>query len=262
MIDQNSTYTFEFRWQDSKNETQLRKRHVKIGELWEKFDLAANWRREGKPSEVRTCSFYGPGIGREKVHELAKDRLREILEPLGLVPLEPAYVGLLWADLAHEPGYHLYKVRSETVELEDYERPYLIQHTIERVDDAKVDTAFYWATERCWQSLGVWVNHAPAIVFAGDFFKADTALQDCAQVAGQLYDGRLVRASVRYDWRGRDRRPYPYMKPDRARPRIQDLRSRYPNASEDLAVVPTLVLQREYGYGIHTGISPSPAFAG
>jgi len=256
-----SVYTFEFRWQDAHHQTQLRKRYVPIAELWPKFDLAADWRRGGKPSDVRTVSFYGPGISRSLCDELARDRLREVLEPLGLVPLEPAYVGLLWARLDGEDGYHLYKVRSESVILEGFERPYLIHHGLEQVDDDKVDQAFWWAQEKCWMSRGIWLNDCPALVFMGNHLTCWQALEDISEVARHFVNGRPLLAKVRYDYRGKENR-YPYMRPTRLRARIQDLRSRYPRATEDLAIVPTEVLRREYGEGLPTGISPTPALAG
>ena len=259
MIDHASKYTFEFRWNDARGQTQLRRRVVLIVDLWKSFDLAANWRRTGKLSEGRTCSFYGPGIGRSLCDELARDHLRETLEPLGLVPLEAAYCGLLWAWLDGE--YALYKVRTETVELEGYERPHLVHYGLDRVEDDKIGAVFKWSHEKCWFDKGVWINDHPAIAFMGNHIVLWQALGEIPQVAKYFVDGRLPSASVRYDYRNSNPK-YPYMAPTRLRDRIQDLRSRYPFATEDLAVVPQVILQRDYGYGISTGISPTPAFSG
>lgn len=261
-ITPNAVYTFEFHWQDADNVTQKRVRRVPIAELWDKFDLACEWRRNSKPSQVRTASVYGPGIMRRTCHEMSRDHLRETLEPLGLIPFEPCYVGLVWASLAGSDGYHLYKVRQETAELDGFERPYVTQNALEMVDDEKVDTAFYWAMEKCWHPFPTWLNDRPAIAYCGDHSKCERAMANIGDIAPQLYDRRLIRSSVRFDWRGKEFRPYPYMKPTRLRTRIQDLRSRYPNASEDMAVVPRIVLERDYGRGLPTGISHTPAFAG
>lgn len=260
-IDTTSVYTFEFRWQDARNQTQLRTRRVPIAELWEKFNLAADWRRAGRPSEVRTVSFYGPGIGRSLCTEYTRDHLRETLEPLGLVPLEPAYVGLLWAWLSEDDQYTLYKIRQETVEMDGFERPYLVQYGLDEIDQAKVEVAFRWAGELGWFSVGVWINDRPGLVFVGNHLVAWKALEECPRVARHFVNGRLLQAKVRYDFTNRHPK-YPYMLPTRIRDRIQDLRSRYPRATEDLAVVPASILRRDYGNGIETGISPTPAFAG
>jgi len=260
-IDLNSRYVFEFRWQDANNQTQLRKRRVPLADLWQKFNLAADWRRAGRPSEVRTVSFYGPGISRSLCDEMARDHLREVLEPLGLVPLEPAYCGLLWAWLSDSDGYVLYKIRQESVALDGFEKPYLVTYGLEQVEADKIEVAFYWSIEKCWFSRGVWINDRPGLAFMGNHLVAWKALEECPRVSRHFIDGHLPLAKVRYDFKGKDNR-YPYMAPTRSRPRIQDLRSRYPRATEDLAVVPASILQRDYGYGLPTGISPSPAFAG
>lgn len=258
MITHDAMYTFEFTYR-SKQGMIKQHRRVPVGELWERFGQACDWRRSGPAEQVRSASVYGPGVYRTACTEYERDHLRSLLEPLGLVPFEPAYVGLLWANLGH--GYVLYKVRRETVEMEDYERPHVATTSLEPVDAEKVEAAFCWASEKCWHVKGVWVADAPGLAWMGDWDTLANALQDCPQVARKLFEGRLITASVRYDWQN-PTGSYPYMRPTRLRARIQDLRARFPSAVEDLAVAPTCVLHRRYGDGLPTGISPTPAFAG
>jgi len=257
-MDQVYTFTFTF-----KANGQIRKqtRRVPIAELWQKFNLAADWRREGVPEENRRSEVYGPGLSKVICDEYARRRLREILEPLGLVPIEPEIIGLLWARLAGEDRYQLYKIRKETVELEGYERPHLIHHGLIPVSDDKVDAAFWWSTEKCWRDLGIWINDSPGLIIMSYVNTVKVALQDIPHIVPQLADGQVIRASVRFDYKGRANR-YPYMVPTRIKTRINDLRGRYPNATEDLAVVPTSILHASYGYGLPSALSPTPAFAG
>jgi len=213
-----------------------------VDELWEKFNAACEWRRV---SISHNCSFYGPGIMKTTCDEYARTRLRDVLKPLGLVPLEPVYVGLLWADLDGQ-GYWLYKIREGTEELPGFERPHTVAYSLVPVDPDKTRAAFAWAQEELWRPRGIWLGQ-PALLFCFDIMGVMEALPQIPQVRQCLAGGKLYFAPARYDWRGQDNTPYPYIKPTRARDRVQGLRSRYPTAGDVLWTPTEILLRQKHG---------------
>ena len=239
----NPTYAFEWRIDGKRIKTS----YVQRSNLWERFNQAAEW-VYADPVR-RSASYYGPGVMRVLVGEYARNRLREILEPLGLVPEEPHYIGLLWADLGQ--GYELHKIRKETEHLEGYERPHSLVYSLVRVDDDKIRAAFAWASDMIWRDHGVWINDKPALVFCFDVQGAYKALAEIERVRRLLHNGKVVDAPAAYDWNGVDN-DYPFIKPTRSRRKIQDHRSRWPSATDVLWTPKPLLIER-YGYGANQG---------
>ena len=243
-----ATYTFEFEYTTPDGQQRWQTRTVPAKDLWQRFGEAADWRRAGTHEQARRVFFYGPGVFRRVVDETARDRLVEVLEPLGLLPLDrPQYVGLLWADLGK--GYVLHKIRKATVELEGYERPHVAVHTLEAVPGDKTQAGMRWARETCWKPYGCWINEKPALLWAGRLTVAAQALEDMLEVAPLLHNRRYLRAPCAYDWRGENNKPYPYIKPTRSVPQIHRQRARWPNAL-DVKWTPSEVLRERHGDGI------------
>lgn len=248
--DQDPTYTFEWR-RDGK---RIKTSHVPRSQLWTRFNQAADWARA---DPRRSVSYYGPQIMRVLVGEYARDRLRYILEPLGLVPQGPHYIALLWADLGQ--GYALNKVEKKTEQLDGFERPHTVTHALVPVNPGDVRGAFVWARQMSWRASGVWINDKPALLFCGVPFESTArALRDLPQVAPLLHEGRVILAPAAYDWDGVEN-DYPFIKPTRGTRAIHDHRARWPTAP-DVKWTPKDVLIDRYGYGMR-GREPALALA-
>jgi len=245
-------YTFTFRVFKS-NAGREYVRRVARRHLLENFDKALDWMNADRAH--RNVTLEGPRVLGCVVSARERGYLIDhVLDAEDLPQDKGRVLGLLWADVTDAVEgveMRLYKIVETTENWPEYEAP-VVEHRLEEVAPESWRSGIEWARANGWLDRGVWYRGKPAVVFSNRPERAIPALADVPGFAEHLETGKVELAPCRYDWQ-QSERPYLFITPTRPAHRIRELRSRYPTAEEDLAVCPTEVLIKRYGYKMEFG---------
>jgi hypothetical protein len=244
------TYTFKFGVRGrTVREDHITRKQVPYSELLNRFDQAYDWVMANP--EKRYAEVYGPGMKTRVVTHTAREYILKQLPDE--IPKQKTVVALLWMDLSdhrdYARDYRLYKLWKATVPLPDLPQQPETHYGYTEVDVEDWDRAFEWAHVNRWHDYGVWINRKPALIFTPIYDAAKEAFLGCAVLLQYLPQRELLRAPVRHEWKQREM-PYPRMATKRSRPKIQQLRHRFPTAGDDMMVAPLEYLIWKHGYGL------------